>query len=91
MSVNKDKTFQNDHSVDRKKKRRFLSPEKKHQIFLESQTGKTPVGEILRREGIYSTDLARTRKQLKEEALDRLCARPGSKRKGLYLGKIMKP
>jgi len=83
MSVNKDKTFQNDHAVDRKKKRRFLSPEKKFQIFLESQTGKTPVGEILRREGIYSTDLARIRKQVKEAALDRLSARPGSKRKAV--------
>jgi transposase len=83
MSVNEDKTFQNDRSVDRKKKRRFLSPEKKFQIFLESQTGKTPVGEILRREGIYSTDLARIRKQVKEAALDRLSARPGSKRKGV--------
>jgi len=81
MSVNKDKTFQNDHFVERKKKRRFLSPGKKFQIFLESQTGKTPVGEILRREGIYSTDLARIRKQVKEAALDRLSARPGSKRK----------
>ena len=81
MSVNEDKTFQNDHSVDRKKKRRFLSPEKKFQIFLESQTGKTPVGEILRREGIYSTDLARIRKQVKEAALERLSARPGPKRK----------
>lgn len=81
MSVNK--TFQNDHSVERKKKRRFLSPEKKFQIFLESQTGKTPVGEILRREGIYSTDLARIRKQVKEAALDRLSARPGSKRKAV--------
>ena len=81
MSVKEDKTFQNDHSVDRKKKRRFLSPEKKFQIFLESQTGKTPVGEILRREGIYSTDLARIRKQVKEAALERLSARPGPKRK----------
>ena len=44
MSVKEDKTFQNDHFVDKKKKRRFLSPEKKFQIFLESQTGKTPVG-----------------------------------------------
>ena len=86
MSVNKDKTFQNDHSVDRKKKRRFLYPEKKFQIFLESQTGKTPVGEILRREGIYSTDLARIRKQVKEAALDRLSARPGSKRKAVPRG-----
>ena len=83
MSVNEDKTFQNDHSGKRKKKRRFLSPEKKFQIFLESQTGKTPVGEILRREGIYSTDLVRIRKQVKEAALDRLSARPGSKRKAV--------
>ena len=43
-------------SFEQKKKRRFLSPEKKFQIFLESQTGKRPVGEILRREGIYSTE-----------------------------------
>ena len=64
-----------------KKERLFLSPEKKFQIFLESQTGKTPVGEILRREGIYSTDLVRIRKQVKEGALERLCARPGPKRK----------
>ena len=83
MSVNEDKTFQNDHFVDRKKKRRFLSPEKKYQIFLESQTGKIPVGEILRREGLYSTDLARIRNQVKEAALDRLGARPGSKRKAV--------
>ncbi len=83
MSVNKDKTFPDDHSPERKKKRRFLSPEKKFQIFLESQTGKTPVGEILRREGIYSTDLARIRKQIKEAAIDRLSARPGSKRKAV--------
>lgn len=83
MSVNKDKTFQNVHSREGKKKQRFLSPEKKFQIFLESQTGKTPVGEILRREGIYSTDLARIRKQVKEAALDRLSARPGSKRKAV--------
>ena len=83
MSVNEDKTFQNNYSLEGKKKRRFLSPEKKFQIFLESQTGKTPVGEILRREGIYSTDLARIRKQVNEAALDRLSARPGSKRKAV--------
>jgi len=46
MSVNEDKTFQNDHSVDRKKKRRFLSPEKKFQIFLESQIGKNSRGRL---------------------------------------------
>jgi len=76
MSVSDDKKAQKE-----KKKRRFLSPEKKFQIYLESQNGNTQVGEILRREGIYSTDLARIRKQVKEGALDRLSARPGAKRK----------
>ena len=81
MSVPEDIKAKKDHCIERKKKRRSLSPEKKLQIFLESQTGKTPVGEILRREGIYSTDLARIRRQVKEAALDRLSARPGAKRK----------
>ena len=70
-------------SVDqtKKSKRRFLSPEKKYQIFLETQSSKGPVGEILRREGIYSTDLARIRQKVKEGALERLADRPGAKRK----------
>ena len=42
-------------------KRRILSAEKKFQIFLEAQAGEKPVGELLRREGLYSTDLARIR------------------------------
>ena len=82
MSVEKDKNTQ---SIDVKKKRRFLSPEKKYQIFLESQSGKAPVGEILRREGLYSTDLARIRNQVKEGALGRLSARPGAKQKSVPL------
>ena len=64
MSVDKDLTSRNNSVSEQKKKRRFLSPEKKYQIFLESQTDKTQVGKILRREGIYSTDLARIRKQV---------------------------
>jgi transposase-like protein len=63
------------------KKRRILSPEKRFQIFLESQSGKTPVGEILRREGIYSTDLTRIRQRVREGALERLAERPGAKKK----------
>ena len=39
------------------------------------------VGEVLRREGIYSTDLARIRQKVKEGALERLADRPGAKRK----------
>jgi len=76
MSVNG-----NGKSSENKKKRCILSSEKKFQIFLESQSGKTPVGEILRREGIYSTDLARIRQKVKEGALERLGDRPGTKKK----------
>ena len=68
-------------SPDEKKKRRLLSPEKKFQLFLESHTGKTPVGELLRREGIYSTDLTRIRQKVREGALERLADRPGAKKK----------
>jgi len=64
-----------------KKKRRYFSPEKKFQIFLESQRGDSPVGEILRREGIYSTDLNRIRQKVKDGALEHLAARPGVKKK----------
>jgi len=70
-------------SVDQttKAKRRFLTPEKKFQVFLETQSSGCAVGEVLRREGIYSTDLARIRQKVKEGALERLADRPGAKRK----------
>ena len=71
----------NEGSFEGKKKRRILSPEKKFQIFLESQTGKTPTGELLRRQGIYSTDLTRIRQKVREGALERLADRPGAKKK----------
>ena len=59
------------------KKRRYLTAEKKFQIYLEAQDSDKPVGELLRREGLYSTDLARIRQQVKEGALQRLSAKPG--------------
>lgn len=62
-----------------KSQKRFLSPEKKFQIFLESQRGDKPVGEILRREGLYSSDLTRIRQKVQEGALDRLSAKPGKR------------
>ena len=61
------------------KKRRYLSAEKKFQIYLETQRPDQPVGEILRREGMFSTDLARIRQQVREGALQRLSAKPGRK------------
>jgi transposase-like protein len=61
------------------KKRRFLTAEKKFQIYLEAHSGAKPIGELLRREGLFSTDLARIRQQVKEGALQRLSAKPGRK------------
>ena len=81
MSVTKERKVLSASFSEGKKKRRFLSPEKKYQIFLESQSGKTPAGEILRREGLYSTDLARICNHVREGALERLSARPGPKRR----------
>ena len=66
-------------TVGSTKKRRQLSAEKKFQVYLETQHPTQPVGEILRREGLYSTDLARIRQQVKEGALQRLSAKPGRK------------
>ena len=66
-----------DPSPSPEKKRRYLSAEKKFQIYLEAQDGGKPVGELLRREGLFSTDLARIRQQVKEGALQRLSAKPG--------------
>jgi len=64
-----------------KNKRRSLSPEKKYQIFLEAQRGEAPVGEVLRREGLYSSDLARIQRKVKEGALEHLAQRPGRSKK----------
>lgn len=79
MSVANDIKPLSTPSYEKKRRRRFLSPEKKFQIFLESHTGKTPVGELLRRQGIYSTDLVRIRQKVKEGALERLADRPGAR------------
>jgi transposase-like protein len=81
MSVGKKVDKQSISFSETKRKRRFLSPEKKFQIFVESVSGKTPVGEILRREGMYSTDLVRIRQKVQEAALERLADRPGAKKK----------
>ena len=64
-----------------RKKRRFLSPEKKYQLFLEAQRKDAPIGELLRREGLYSTDLARIQRKVKEGALEHLAQRPGRSKK----------
>ena len=81
MSVKNGNGVGDTSSSGKRKRRRILSPEKKFQIYLEAQNAKVPVGEILRREGLYSTDLVRIRKQVKEGALERLGTRSGAKQK----------
>ena len=82
MSVDdKGKGPESSPTAGKKRKPRFLSPEKKYQIFLEAQRGEAPVAELLRREGLYSTDLARIQRKVKESALQALAKRPGQSKK----------
>jgi len=67
----------------KRKKRSPISAEKKYQIFLEAQRGSGPVAEILRREGLYATDLTRIRLAVKEGAIERLQAKPGRRKKSV--------
>jgi len=85
MSANYHDPDRFDSCSDDKRRRRILSPDKKYQIFLEAQRGDKSSAEILRREGLYSTDLARIRQKVKEGALERLADRPGAKRKTVSL------
>ena len=64
------------------RKHRILTPEKKFEIFLETCRSPGRVGEILRREGLYHTDLARIRAAIEEGALASLRRlRPGRRGK----------
>lgn len=49
-----------------------LSPQEKWQIFLETSIKDAPVGEILRRYGLYSANLTRIRRQVEAGALREL-------------------
>jgi hypothetical protein len=64
------------------KRRRFLTAEKKFDLFVESCRSPGRVGEMLRREGLYHTDLVRIRSVVEEGALAALrSVRPGKKKK----------
>ncbi len=81
----KEEATKNGSSPEVTGQRRHLPADKKFQIFLEAERGEKPVGELLRREGLYSSDLARIREQVKEGALERLQARCGPKPKSVPL------
>lgn len=51
------------------KKRRYLSPEEKFEVFLEANRGDIAVGEVLRKWGIHSSDLKRIRETVRAGAV----------------------
>ena len=64
------------------KHRRFLTAEKKFDLFMESCRSPGRIGEMLRREGLYHTDLARIRAVVEEGALAALrLVRPGKRQR----------
>ena len=64
------------------KRRRNFTAEKKFDLFVESCRSPGRIGEMLRREGLYHTDLARIRAVAEEEALAALrSVGPGKKKK----------
>ena len=54
------------------KKRRRLSAKKKWEIYQECQQPGAVIGEVLRKHGLYSTDLQRIRKAVEEGAIEAL-------------------
>ena len=64
----------------KKQKKRF-SAEEKWQIYRECEQPGAKVGEILRKYGLYSSDLQNIRKMVKEGSLERLRqSKPGRKK-----------
>jgi transposase-like protein len=64
------------------KRRRILTAEEKFDLFMESCRSPGRIGEMLRREGLYHTDLARIRAVVEEGALAALrSVRSGRKKK----------
>jgi transposase-like protein len=63
-----------------KKQRRRLTADEKWEIYQECEQPGAQIGEILRKRGLYSSDLQSIRKDVKEGALERLRMRkPGRK------------
>jgi transposase-like protein len=69
-----------DSNESSRRKRKRMSAQEKWQIFLETGVKGAPVGEILRRHGLYSSDLTRIRKQVESGALRELGRRRYSKK-----------
>ena len=62
------------------RKRKKLTVAEKWRIFLETSVKDAPVGEILRRRGVYSSELTKIRRQVEEGALKELGKKKYSKK-----------
>ena len=62
------------------KKRKNLSAQEKYRIFLETTAKDAPIGEILRRNGLYSSELTDIRKKVEAGALQELGRKKYSKK-----------
>ena len=61
-------------------RRKKLAAREKWQIYQETNAKDAPIGEILRRHGLYSSELTKIRKQVEEGALKELGRRKYSKK-----------
>lgn len=66
------------NSIGRRRKK--LTAKEKWQIYQETNAKDAPIGEILRRHGLYSSELTKIRKQVEEGALKELGKRKYSKK-----------
>ena len=57
---------------ERRRKRKKLTAAEKWQIYVETSAKDAPVGEILRRYGVYASELTKIRRQVEEGALKEL-------------------
>jgi len=71
-AIMKEEDMEHKHEKAGRKRRKRLTAEKKFEIFLETSKADTVIGEVLRREGIYASDLSRYRELVREGAIERL-------------------
>ena len=62
------------------KKKRRLDPETKYQIFLDATRGDIPQAEVLKKWGIYASDLKRIKDQVRDGAIKECKARNSRKK-----------
>lgn len=78
MQADTPDNYSNGDSAGRKRQK--LTAHEKWQIFLETTVKGAPVGEILRRHGLYASELTKIRRQVETAALQELGRRKYSRK-----------